>query len=867
MMHRRSFRFPATCLVIVIALLLQSQDRVSNYSRSRAYDLQHVKLVLSFDFQKKTVSGSSILTLTPLAATLTSFNVDCGPDLVIENVAVNGASAAFSTHGETLNISLPRAFSPGETIVADLRYHGAPKAGLYFILPDKSYPNRHLQVWSQGETESNHLWFPVYDYPNDFATSEIFATVPSNMSVISNGKLLEVTEPAPGLKRFHWLQDTPHATYLISVAAAEYDEWRDQWNDVPLTGYVFKGDLPIAPNSFRNTKDMMEFFSQKIGVKYPWPKYSQTIVTDFVASGMENISATTLTERTLHDDRAQGDTESEGLLSHELAHQWFGDLLTCRDWLNTWLNEGFATYFQSLYFEHWKGREEFLLDRVNSANGYIGSTSYVKRPIVDYRLNQPFKQFDSHDYAKGSWVLHMLRGELGDDLFWKAINLYVTRNAYKTVITSDLQRAIEDATGRNFDWFFQQWVYSPGHPEIKASWDYIENQHLVHLNLQQTQKTDDGTPLFIVDLPVQFYSSDGSYTSYSLHFDKAAGDYYFVVPSRPVMVLLDPDRRVLMKLDFSSKTTAEWVYQLQHAKNAVDRMDAITALSGKWNDTGVMPALLAALNDSFYAVRRSAADTLGKSGRDDALNAILAALSSEKDSRVRQSLTSALGNFDKKPEVIALLKNLLATDNSYYVRANAVRALGKINAKDNFDAIKDALKQKSHQDVIRGAVFDVFGDSLDERGIPLSTEWSAYGKPTSVRSSAISALAKYAKPRQDRGDKPTDQQKQIRDSLVALLNDPIIPTKYAVISALGSLADPDTLKALQKTADQDPDPRVRSRAKDTIDAINKTLAATPDTSGMKKDLTDLKSRLDALEKLLNSLNSELQSLSPSEKKS
>ncbi|MGH8104637.1 MAG: M1 family aminopeptidase, partial [bacterium] len=811
------------------------------------------------------VKGTSALTLTPLSSSISSFKVDSGPDLVVESVTINGAITQFRVYAETLEITLPRAFSPGEKIIAEIRYHGSPRAGLYFIIPDKGYPNRHLQVWSQGETESNHLWFPVYDYPNDFATSEMIATVPSSMTVISNGKLLEVAEPGPGLKTYHWLQDLPHATYLISICVGEYEEWKDQWNDVPLTGYVFKGDLGKAPNSFRNTKDMMEFISQRIGVKYPWAKYSQTVVTDFVASGMENVSATTLTERTLHDDRAHGDVQSESLLSHELAHQWFGDLLTCRDWLNTWLNEGFATYFQSLYFEHWRGKDEFLLDRVNSANGYINSSQYTKRPIVDYRLNQPFKQFDSHDYAKGSWVLHMLRRELGDELFWKAIKLYVTRNAHKTVITSDLQRAIEDATGRNFDWFFQQWVYSPGHPEIKASWDYIEKQHLVHLNLQQTQKTDDGTPVFVLDVPVQFWDANGTYTAYTLHFDKAAGDFYFVVPDRPVMVQVDPDRWVLMKLDFSSKPTAEWVTQLKHAKNAVDRMDAMTALSGKWNDTDVMPALLAALNDSFYAVRRSAADAVGKSGRDDAYKALTDALVTEADSRVRQSLTSALGNFDKNPEVPPLLKTLLTTDNSYYVRANALRALGKINEKDNFDVIKDALKQESHQDVIRGAVFDVLGDSLDERGLALAADWSAYGRPVAVRSSAISALAKYAKPKA--GDKPTDPQKQIRDSIVKMLDDPIVSTRYSVIAALGSLADPDTLKALQKTADQDPDRRVRQRAKDTVDAINKTLQASPDISGMKKDITDLKTRLDALEKLLNQLNEKFKAASPEENKS
>ncbi|NIT57927.1 MAG: aminopeptidase, partial [Aliifodinibius sp.] len=323
-----------------------------------------------------------------------------------------------------------RAYLEEETIIVAIEYEAQPRAGLYFVHPEIGYPDKPWQIWSQGEMEFNSHWFPCYDFPNDRMTSEMIVTVPKWQMAISNGELLAVTEnDASNTITYHWKESVPHVTYLLSLVVGEFLEARDEWtggsprrNGVPVTYYVEPQDSHKVARSFHKTVEMMDFFSHKTGIDYPYEKYAQTTIRDFMWGGMENISATTLTRNTLHDQRAHLDYTSDGLVAHELAHQWWGDLLTCNNWNHIWLNESFATYFDALYVDHDMGNDEFIMEMQQNRNRYLkeDSTKY-RRPIVYNLYEDASQMFDRHTYQKGSWVLHMIRYILGDELWWKAI--------------------------------------------------------------------------------------------------------------------------------------------------------------------------------------------------------------------------------------------------------------------------------------------------------------------------------------------------------------------------------------------------------------------------------------------------------------
>src|SRR5262249_33424926 len=408
-------------------------------------------------------------------------------------------------------------------------------------------------------------------YPNERATSEVVATVPEQYLAISNGKLLEVRhDPQARLKTYHWRQEIAHPAYLMTLVVGDYVEIADGYDGIPVLYYVHPGREEDARRAFGNTPRMVQFFSEKIGVRYPYEKYAQVAVTDFIFGGMENTSATTQTAETLHDARAHLDFSSDPLVAHELAHQWWGDLLTCRDWAHGWLNEGFATYFEALWMEHDKGAAEFRYTLQQEAQEYFEEDSKeYRRPIVCNLYQDPIELFDRHLYQKGGLVLHMLRSALGDRLFWKAMQHYCVKHYGQSVITSDLQRAIEETTGRNLDWFFDQWIYKAGHPELSVEYRWDEEAKLAHVTVKQTQDTKtivgtDGfaTPLFRLPVVIDFESA-GQRQEFPVTIDAAQQTFHCPLPSRPQMMRFDPGNWILKTLDF--RPPKDWLlYQLQH---------------------------------------------------------------------------------------------------------------------------------------------------------------------------------------------------------------------------------------------------------------------------------------------------------------
>jgi aminopeptidase N len=394
-------------------------DTAPRYMPDREYDLLHLRLDLDFDWETRTVSGTATNTLSPLrpdTARLVFHAV--GLDVTRVRLGEDGTELPFSLDpaAQTLTVRLDRPRGPGDELRVAIDYSARPRAGLWFVGPDAAYPKKPRQIWSQGEPNLNRQWFPSWDYPNDRATTEMVATVARPFTVVSNGRLAEVTDKPDGRRTFHWTMEQPHTTYLVSVVVSEFAKVTDAWKGIPIEYWVPPGREEEARVAFGSTPAMMEYFSTLTGRPYPFAKYAQTTVYDYMWGGMENITATTMTERTLHTARYDVDFSSEGLVSHELAHQWFGDLITCRSWDHLWLNEGFADYMTALWKGHAHGPDELAWEVDDLVQDHLSEArdKYI-RPLDTLRYPAPISLFDAHSYQKGALVLHMIRGVLGEE--------------------------------------------------------------------------------------------------------------------------------------------------------------------------------------------------------------------------------------------------------------------------------------------------------------------------------------------------------------------------------------------------------------------------------------------------------------------
>src|SRR4051794_10113394 len=398
-------------------------DAPRRTERIREVDIKHIKGELTLDLGKKEVRGKVTHRLTPLHPYLTRVEFDCGPELKVSKVAAGpgAAECKFEHKGEKLVITLDKPYGPDDTIDLAISYAGSPESGLHFVTPDPAYPNRPTAIWTQGEAEDNHHWLPCYDYPNDRVTTEMIITIARPFSVVSNGVLVDTRENADGTRTFHWKMDQPHSTYLITVAAADFVAFHDKVDSLPVDYYVTRNvDEATARRFMGKTPGMIRFYNLKIGQPYAYPKYAQVCLPEF-GGGMENPSAPPKAGSAPLDKVEALEQDMDGLVAHELAHQWFGDLLTCKDWSNIWLNEGFASYFDPLFAEHDLGEDEFRLRMEGELRSYLGNDRQYRRPIVETRYGSPMEMFDSMTYAKGGCVLHMLRGLLGDEAWWKGI--------------------------------------------------------------------------------------------------------------------------------------------------------------------------------------------------------------------------------------------------------------------------------------------------------------------------------------------------------------------------------------------------------------------------------------------------------------
>jgi aminopeptidase N len=778
----RYLSFAALLAILAIALQLRADEP---YAPSRDYNLQHSKIALRFDVEQKKVLGDVTHSLAILRDGTAKIAFD-SVGLTIQSVAVNKSPAKFETPWGKLIIPLPAPAKAGDKFEVAIRYEGTPAKGLYFILPDKDYPDRPKQIWTQGESEDTRYYLPTYDYPNDRLTTETILTVPASWITVSNGKLINVTDAGKGLKTWYWKESLPSSTYLITVVAGEFDEVKDTWHGIPVTYYAPKGRGDRLPINYGRTPAMLELFSKKFGVDYPWEKYAQVMVDDFVAGGMENSSATTNTSSSLVHPRLAPEyfTGEDGLISHELGHQWFGDLVTCKDWGNIWLNEGFATFLEFVWSESRYGKDQADYERWQATREWFGNNTLWNKPTVRHDFEDS-SEFDENAYGKGGWVLYMLRHQLGDDAFYRALKHYLEANRGKNVVTADLAKAIEEATHTNVDQFFSQWLYGAGAPKFDLSYTYDNEKHQVALTVKQTQTIEGRVGIFRVPVEVEITTGAGA-KLYPITVSKATQIFTLPADAAPLLVLFDKGGQVLKSAEFH-KEKKEWLYQLKNASDLSDRADAAIALGKNKKDEEVVAALGDALrNDKAWGVRATAADTLGEIGGPNAAKLLLEAANSKDGPWVRSRVVAALGNIKDDAAVATKLNSIAKEDSSYRARASALQALGRLKAPNALATLEAAVAADSPDGFLRNAALRAFSTLGDDKAVPLLLEWSALGKPVESRTAAIYSLGRLQK-----------DNKEITRQIASYLSEPRHPIRMASIYALGTRGDASAIPALE----------------------------------------------------------------------
>lgn len=754
------------------------------YAPSRDYDLQNVRLSLHFDIDRQNVIGEVTHTLSVLRDGTAHLDFDCA-DIVVSSARVNGKDAKFDLQNDKLQVYLAQPAKSGERFDVNLRYEAKPTTGLFFILPDKDDPGRAKEIWTQGEAEDTHHYVPIYDYPNDRTTSEMNLTVPGDWLTVSNGKLVSVQDAPNGEKTWTWRQSLPVSTYLISFVAGEYKEKTDTWRSLPVTYDVPRGMEDTIDSTFARTKLMLDFFSDRFGVAYPWEKYSQTAVDDFTASGMENVSATTLAARDMvHADLAKEMAEAaDGLISHEMTHQWFGDLVTCKDWTNTWLNEGFATFGATLWEEHYYGADAAAYRYWRDRNSWMTSKELFPVPIVTREIDDSV-EYVGNVYDKAGWALNMLREQLGDEAFFRALKHYLEANRLQNVVTADLVKAIEESTGTNVDQFFDQWIYGAGAPRFVVKSTYDEPQKKLSLDVTQTQKVEGHVGLFRVPIQVAVTTASGE-KLYPVQISKADETFAFSVDGPPLMVLFDKGDKILKSVDFQ-KSPEQWIKQLQSASDVPDRADAAFALGGLRDNEAAANALgEAARHDKFWGVRQEALRALGRINSPASRKQVLSALSNEQP-WVRAVAVEQMGRHQSDEDTIKRLKNIFKDDKAYSVRGAALMSLAQVKAPGTPELLEKAVAMDSPDDTLRRASLRAMGVVGDDSVVTALLEWSSPGKPSSLRSIAIGSLGRADLKNHD-----------ITARLITYLNEPSFDIRFASIFALGRRGDPTAIEPLE----------------------------------------------------------------------
>jgi aminopeptidase N len=851
-----------------------------------------MRLSVEVDFNSKTISCNQQLELIAIqdideiVLDVSELQIKSVFSIAYANTTNNnntttGKNLDFHSYDDKLYIKLGKLITEGTVFHINIIYLAKPRKGFYFIEPDEYYPKKNLQAWTQGETVESKYWFPCIDHPMVKFESEISVVVPMNFIAISNG-ILQGVKIQRQIQReansrnnkyikeriFTWIESIPHSAYLTSIVIGRFAEIRRTYNkEIKLLYYIPENKKNDAARSFEHTADMIEFFEQYFDTKYPYSKYSQVTVEDFMYGGMENASCTTLTIDTLHDKKAHLDFTSDHLVSHELAHQWFGDLVTCRDWQHIWLNEGFATYCEALYWEASRGTDEFQYYIMQTADDYIDeANSRYKRPIVTKIYKQPDDLFDRHTYEKSGCIVHMLRNYIGDKYFKRSLKTYLQRYANSVAETDDLRKVLELESGRSLEQFFDQWIFKAGHPELKVEF-YVDSK-VLKLKIEQSQEGD----VFEFPLDIKLVLSSSSPLTSTLDssavvdkngreekgreieweevvytFDISEKENVFQIPiidkkGREIeWVSIDPYFKVLKTI--SLKAPKEMlIKQLQNGRTIIERIESARALKNHSSEDVIESLQRAVMKDGFWGVSAEAAKILGLIKSDFAYEALKKCLSSSyiKHPKVKRAVVRAMGEFRKEDSLNLLKSILINRDKSYFVEAEIATAIGKIKSIQSIPILRKAIEMTSFQDVIaQGAIKGLKEFRENKEIAALLIEKTKYGYSNRIREAATFALGKFVR-----------ENHEVFDTLKRLLTDKWLRVRINACRAFADAEDPKAIPELTWVIEHDIDHKVIRIAEECLNLSKESMNPPKEVITIREDVDKLKSKnLEVMQKV------------------
>lgn len=684
------------------------------YSATRLADIIHTRLEVKFDWQKQHVLGKADLILKPHFYPQKEIVLDAKEYDIHSIHWTSDASKKlkYDYDKETVTIYLDKEYKRTDTLRISIDYTAKPNErkaktgqaitsdkGLYFINPTGTEKDKPVQIWTQGEPEANSCWFPTVDKPNERMTHEIFITIDSahkHFTTLSNGLLISSKKNPDGSRTDHWKQALPAAPYLVMMAIGDYAVVKDKWKNLQVDYYVEREYEAYAKATFGNTPEMLEFFSKITGLPYPWEKYAQVVVRDYVSGAMENTSAVIFGEFMNQTDREMLDNNHEDVISHELFHHWFGDYVTCESWSNLTMNEGFATYGEYLWREHKYGVDDADMHRYESAQGYFASTEKNPKDLIRYRFGEPDEMFDGHSYNKGGAVLHMLRKHIGDEAFFLGLKSYLEQHKYSAVEAHDLRLIFEKVTGQDLKWFFDQWFFDNGHPQLEIRHNYIDSLKTYVVSV--SQKQDFGQfPVFRLPVEVDIYSNGKSERKHIV-VTKPFEEFSFPVERRPDFVNFDAEKVLLCNKE-EKLSLKERVFQYKNAPLYADRLEALKECATLPSIPEAAEVILLALQDKNEDIRERAINLLEKVPTDhkSKIKEILKELAvKDPKSAVRAAAIEYLASNYQDEDLLPVFRKGV-NDPSYAVIGRSLSALGKRNSTEAMEIAQRFESEKSIQ--------------------------------------------------------------------------------------------------------------------------------------------------------------------------
>ena len=703
-------------IAILFSIAIQSQTKIYKAEREKINNLVHTKLNLSFDIPNSELHGEAWVTLTPHFSPVSKVSLDA-KGMSLHSVTVNNKKATYNYfEGKELIIELDRTYKKGEEFTVYIKYTAHPnefgkindgQKGLYFIDPTDADPNKRTQIWSEGETENNSIWFPTIDTPNQKSTQEIYITVPNNFVTLSNGTLISEKQNTNGTRTDYWKQDQKHAPYLFFIAAGEFSIVEDSWNGKPINYYVEEEYEDVAKAIFGKTPEILQFYQDLLGVEYPWDKYSQIVVEDYISGAMENTTAVTHGAAAYQEPGELIDENTqENTIAHEIFHHWFGDLVTAESWSNLPMNEAFANYGEYLWLEHAYGKDIADAHLFEDREKYFKGANESK-DLIRFYHDKSDDMFDRVTYEKGGAILHMLRNYLGDDVFFAGLNKYLTDNKFSTVEAHQLRLAMEDVSGKDLNWFFNQWFFGNGHPKLQVISMYDDFNSIVEIKLYQ------GVTVFQFPLTIDVYEKNGQKSSHQAWVNKKEQSFSFNVSSEPKLIDVGA-KRVLLGEILQNKTLEQYIYQYNHADTYEARKEALERIAKNQDNKNAFKAMQKAMGDSSPKLQIFALENLdlvNKYAKVDAVK-IVERLSKKSDNTLVQAAANITLAKLVDPAYIPHFVNLLNSKSFKVIESGVIGLyqMDRVMALKKIEGLPESVK-----DHLSGIITNFYIDQQDER--------------------------------------------------------------------------------------------------------------------------------------------------------